>query len=1191
VSRPSDPAAISIAGEAFAILGRTMQPVVERYLLEAFGGEWRRRSGLLSVAGEESDLHSLDDTNEVLVQISRREVWTLIARSMSDAKVERATRTSVHALSELRHRWAHFRGIEARDCIRIIAEGRSVMSAFGVLDAATDAALSSLERRAARQMDGGRQEALTELRSAYVESVLAATAQLDLAGISPAADARMLRINLVDLFVPPAVATPGPEPPHELDAETIRIANEMFAEFEEVVTRETKPRLAVIGSPGAGKTTLLRSLARESVLGVEGTRRTPILLRASALSAVLEREPSLTLRRYLTNRFSDRFGPLFDEEIRTGQAWLLIDGLDEAPDAKARATVAAAIDSFCADAPDVSVWLTSRPVGFELGPASPRFDVVQVEPFDDGRIRRFSERWSAIVSSAGPPPASDLAEEILRSPGLTELARTPLLLTILALLWQRGSRLPEQRVELYQVATDTLLRDWPFHRQAAELELPMVMEVLQAVALRMVETGDTHIRERDLLPLVADTISRIDGSPATEARRTGRRLLRTVEETTGFFIADGRDIDGPVFRFIHRTFSEYLCARALLDGWADGSKELAPFLHRPEWATTITLLFEYASALGPGMATGLVRAVHDLDQPLERHLHGNLALVIRAMGAGARLRQETRDELLGRGVELYLAPGSRPPLGFVRDLGAALQHAGPSVAKARLGSAAPGLQSRRAVLRYVVDPSDSNLSALLEALRDPQSTNDRSIRDLVRTLGLVVSAPFEPTHHIFVMEPHVRGWVSDEAASRLAECGAAVVPLRDVVKTGTSIEDGRPIIISVDPEELSLEDVIDVHRSAATEWIGSMLVGVKPWHDAHEAEIASLGEHAAELPPALASFAARCYLEVSEDGAAVWLGVLVSMLLKGEAETFAAAWQTTLEYAGEDETFEQLATEAAKILLTRRPELARPFVVGLASSPIWMAEFENALKALLRSDDPSIRGLARRVLASNGDDATMLAHLSEESAFDPILDGDGSLSSVEPELTENLISALLRIDNPDVAPETSQAVRMALERACARGPMPTPYFGGARHFVSPVGEAVARELVLSDRPEARGWGAHILHSIERSDASEELEVLLGDLVGEVRTIAAAAVKTEDLGETAWLVRALPAILGGVDAGTAAQIAQLLRDEISPHPNQAVADVLERVLEEDPSNSVAIEFGWTYLLYLPAFGAAFRALDG
>ncbi|GHO97597.1 hypothetical protein KSF_076450 [Reticulibacter mediterranei] len=84
------------------------------------------------------------------------------------------------------------------------------------------------------------------------------------------------------------------------------------------------------------------------------------------------------------------------------------------------------------------------------------------------QIRGFLPRWYGISIPLGKGTASasavrtqQLIDELLaatqKNEAVRHLAGTPLLLTLMAIMLQNGTRLPERRVELYQAVTKTLL--------------------------------------------------------------------------------------------------------------------------------------------------------------------------------------------------------------------------------------------------------------------------------------------------------------------------------------------------------------------------------------------------------------------------------------------------------------------------------------------------------------------------------------------------------------------------------------------------------------------------------------------------------------------------------------------------------------------------------------------------------------
>ena len=62
------------------------------------------------------------------------------------------------------------------------------------------------------------------------------------------------------------------------------------------------------------------------------------------------------------------------------------------------------------------------------------------------------------------------------------MAANPLLLTIIVLMHWRGVRLPSRRVQVYQIATDTLIEYWTAQRGVAELDAEEVKQILAPIA-------------------------------------------------------------------------------------------------------------------------------------------------------------------------------------------------------------------------------------------------------------------------------------------------------------------------------------------------------------------------------------------------------------------------------------------------------------------------------------------------------------------------------------------------------------------------------------------------------------------------------------------------------------------------------------------------------------------------------------
>jgi predicted NACHT family NTPase len=164
------------------------------------------------------------------------------------------------------------------------------------------------------------------------------------------------------------------------------------------------------------------------------------------------------LRDYYRGREQPDYTPLFERALLAGRALVLLDGLDEVRDD--RLAIVRCLEDFMRawDAPSNRFLATSRIAGYEDAPLDDSlFRRATVQPLNDGQIGIFATNWSMAFERAGVPNADpadpalrhraearahELTNAIFAERNVTELARNPLLLTILALIHNQGTRLP-----------------------------------------------------------------------------------------------------------------------------------------------------------------------------------------------------------------------------------------------------------------------------------------------------------------------------------------------------------------------------------------------------------------------------------------------------------------------------------------------------------------------------------------------------------------------------------------------------------------------------------------------------------------------------------------------------------------------------------------------------------------------------
>ena len=332
--------------------------------------------------------------------------------------------------------------------------------------------------------------------------------------------------------------------------------------------------LVILGDPGSGKSTLLQYLA------LDWAKSTPNDASLKPIPLLIE------LRTYLRNRdagqcknflefFHDSSGIVCHlnqyqlvEKLKSGNALVMFDGLDEVFDPGKREDVITDIHRFTNDYPDVRVIVTSRVIGYKphrLQDA--QFDHFMLQDLEAYQIQEFITRWHDLTFTDQVDKERKrerLQRAINTSKAIRELAGNPLLLTMMAIL-NRNQELPRDRPELYNQASRVLLHQWDVERALVEhqqLEIQTIdykdkQEMLRQVAYQMqaAEKGlaDNLIAADELERILTDYLKTLD---INNSRAVARVIIKQLRERNFILCFMGADY----YAFVHRTFLEYFCA-------------------------------------------------------------------------------------------------------------------------------------------------------------------------------------------------------------------------------------------------------------------------------------------------------------------------------------------------------------------------------------------------------------------------------------------------------------------------------------------------------------------------------------------------------------------------------------------------------------------------------------------------------
>jgi predicted NACHT family NTPase len=332
--------------------------------------------------------------------------------------------------------------------------------------------------------------------------------------------------------------------------------------------------IVILGDPGSGKSTLLQYLAlnwANSPLNNVISLPIPLLIELRTYMRWRENKEHQDFLKFFHNGSGaiHHLNQLqLHEQLKSGNALVMFDGLDEVFDPGQREDVITDIHRFTNEYPDVQVIVTSRVIGYKpqrLRDAE--FHHFMLQDLDSAQIQEFIHRWHELTFTDAVDKVRKrerLQTGIATSKAITELAGNPLLLTMMAIL-NRNQELPRDRAELYHQASRLLLHQWDVERALVEdkrldhktIDSKDKQAMLRQVAYYM-QTGDKGlagnlISEDDLVKILTEYLKTIEVTPAREAARLMINQLRTRNFMLCFLGAD-------YYAFVHRTFWEYFCA-------------------------------------------------------------------------------------------------------------------------------------------------------------------------------------------------------------------------------------------------------------------------------------------------------------------------------------------------------------------------------------------------------------------------------------------------------------------------------------------------------------------------------------------------------------------------------------------------------------------------------------------------------
>ncbi|WP_368679983.1 NACHT domain-containing protein (plasmid) [Rhodococcus opacus] len=429
----------------------------------------------------------------------------------------------------------------------------------------------------------------------------------------------------------------------------------------------------LIGGAGAGKSSLLRFTAMDLLssqpqsiaLQREHATDLPIWLPFGFLCRHLESSTENSLvsaaEAWLKSQSATHLWPLVQRALKDDRLLLLVDGVDEWSDVGAAERALGMLEAFLARTPSSAI-LSTRPYAVDRLNWQLPWARAEITPLNDNQRRTIAAGVLLPADQAEAAPASrstwragvePFLNQLVATPELAELSRSPLFLTLLASTWQ-GEPLPRQRFKIYARLVELLVEKHPQMRQRASLAQggPLtateMTTLFAAVAYRLrVKDATGTVAKPEMRKLIVESMTddEVLGYEHSAARRIADAVLAMAEDEFGLIVSQGAGAVG----FLHRVVLDHMAGQYLATLPGDEQIDaVRRFVHDPAWRDVLLALL--TAQVSPHATEPLLTAALGAGNRPWADVDGH-ELLAEALAAGVKLTPRSQTSYMNRLVE------------------------------------------------------------------------------------------------------------------------------------------------------------------------------------------------------------------------------------------------------------------------------------------------------------------------------------------------------------------------------------------------------------------------------------------------------------------------------------------------------------------------------------------------------------